>query len=102
MDLGLPDALLFRTLWDTAEMEKRAGRMEAAIAILQDLAESPNPYRARALEALARHYEHGARDCRKALELTLAALGLLETAPLRRREARLRKRIGRMERLPGT
>ncbi len=102
VDLGLTDALLFRALWDTAEMEKRAGRLEAAVAILQDLAESPNPYRGRALEALARHYEHGARDCRKALEMTMAALGLLETAPLRRREARLRKRIGRMDRLPGT
>jgi uncharacterized protein len=102
VDLGLEDGLLFRTLWDIAEMERRGGRMEAAMAVLRDLAESRNPCRGRALEALARHYEHNERDCRRALEMTLAALEQAESAPLRRREARLRKRIGRMERLPGT
>ncbi len=102
VDLGLQDELLFRTLWDIAEMEKRGGRPEAALAVLRDLAESRNPYRGRAMEALARHYERGERDYRRALEMTLAALGVSESAPLRRREARLRKRIGRMERLPGT
>src|SRR5689334_12983154 len=58
VDLGLPDALLFRTLWDIASMERRAGRFDAALAVIADLADCRNPYRARALEALAKHYEH--------------------------------------------
>ena len=102
VDLGLPDSLLFRTLWDIAEMEKRSGRLDEAMAVFGDLAQSRNPYRARALEALARHYEHGTRDYRAALEMTMAALALADSPQLRRREERLRKRIGRMERLPGT
>jgi uncharacterized protein YprB with RNaseH-like and TPR domain len=93
IDLGLPDALLFRTLWDIAAMEKRAGRVEAALAAISELAGSRNPYRGRALEELAKHYEHGERNYGMALEMTMGALALGETPQLRRREARLRKRI---------
>ena len=46
--MGLPDSLLFRTLWDIAELEKRLRRDEAAVAALADLAASPNPFRVRA------------------------------------------------------
>ena len=35
VDLGLPDELLFRTLWETAVMEKRLGRIPAALAALR-------------------------------------------------------------------
>jgi uncharacterized protein len=93
VDLGLPDALLFRTLWDIAAMERRAGRIDAALAAITELAESRNPYRARALEALAKHYEHGERNYGMALEMTRGALALGETPQLKRREDRLRKRI---------
>jgi tetratricopeptide (TPR) repeat protein len=93
VDLGLPDALLFRTLWDIAAMERRAGRADAALAAITELAESRNPYRARALEALAKHYEHGERNYGMALEMTRGALALGETPQLKRREERLRKRI---------
>jgi uncharacterized protein len=54
VDLGVPDELLFRTLWEIAVLEKRLGRMEEARATFEDLAGSRNPYRARALEALAK------------------------------------------------
>ena len=51
VELGLPDTLLFRTMWDIAAMERRAGRHDAALAIITELAESRNPYRARALRS---------------------------------------------------
>jgi uncharacterized protein len=54
VDLGLPDELLFRTLWDIAVLEKRLGRTEEARAAFEDLAGSRNPYRERALEMLAK------------------------------------------------
>src|SRR4051794_28145084 len=93
IDLGLPDSLLFRTLWDIAEIERRAGRPDAALAAVTELTESRNPYRARALEALAKHYEHRERNYAMALELTLSALAVAESAQCRRREERLRKRL---------
>src|SRR3954453_3336155 len=68
VDLGLPDALLFRTLWDIATLERRATRHDAALAVITELAECRNPYRARALEALAKHYEHRERNYAMALE----------------------------------
>jgi uncharacterized protein YprB with RNaseH-like and TPR domain len=93
VDLGLPDALLFRTLWDIAALERRAGRDDAALAVIAELAETRNPYRARALEALAKHYEHRERNFAMALELTRAALSLGASPSCRKREERLRKRL---------
>jgi uncharacterized protein YprB with RNaseH-like and TPR domain len=102
VDLGLPDALLFRTLWDIAGMERRAGRADAALQAITELAGSRNPFRAKALEALAKHYEHNERNCGMALEMTRAALAIAETPQLRRREERLRKRLesARTRKLP--
>src|SRR5512133_234620 len=40
VDLGLPDALLFRTLWEVANLERRAGRHDASLAVIAELAES--------------------------------------------------------------
>lgn len=93
VDAGLPDDLLFRTLWDLALMEKRMGREPAALERLHDLAACPNAFRCPALIELAKHYEHRARDYARAMELTLAAIELGDTAELRRREARLRRRL---------
>jgi uncharacterized protein YprB with RNaseH-like and TPR domain len=102
VDFGLPDALLFRTLWDIAAMEKRAGRAEAALAAITELAGSRNPFRARALEALAKHYEHAECNYAMALEMTRVAMSLGETPQLRRREERLRRRMegARSRKLP--
>lgn len=93
VDLGLPDDLLFRTLMDVAREEKRAGRDDAALAVLADLAGSPNPYRLHALEALAKYYEHRERNYAMALDMTRAALAIADTPALRRREERLAQRL---------
>lgn len=86
------DALLFRTLWDMAALEKKLGREPAAVAILSDLSASPNPYRLPALVELAKFYEHRERNYAMALEMTRAAIALEDSAELRRREARLLRR----------
>ena len=96
VDLGLPDQLLFKTLWDIAAIEKRLGRVEGARAGFMELTVSQNPYRARAYEELAKHYERRERDYAAALEMTRRALELEDTPLLRRREQRL---SGRLEKL---
>ena len=95
VDLGLPDDLLFRSLFDIAALERRLGREDGALAVLADLAASPNPYRLRALEELAKHYEHRERNYAMALEMTRTALGCADTPEIRRREQRLRERLAR-------
>lgn len=101
VDAGLRDDLLFRTLWDIAALEKKAGRGDAALALLTELAQSRNPFRVAALEELAKHYEHRERNYAMALEMTRAALGHGDTPELRKREARLDRRTagGRSRRL---
>jgi tetratricopeptide (TPR) repeat protein len=95
IDMGLPDSLLFKTMWDMAALEKRLGRTDAALAIVSDLAASPNPYRVRAIEELAKHYEHRERNYAMALEMTRSALEFEDTPEIRRREQRLRSRLER-------
>jgi hypothetical protein len=46
----------------------------------------------RALEELAKHYEHRGKNYSLALEMTRAALGHEDTTELRRREDRLARR----------
>ncbi|MCC7497282.1 MAG: ribonuclease H-like domain-containing protein [Bryobacterales bacterium] len=93
IDRGLRDELLFRAMWDVALMERRTGRDPAALEVFSDLAASPNPFRLQALVELAKHYEHQRRDYARALEYTRAALELEDSAGLRHREARLRRRL---------
>jgi len=95
VDKGLPDHLLFRTLWDIAALERRSGRADASLAILTDLAATRNPYRARALAELAKHYEHNERSYSMALEMTRAALALEDSVELRRREERLKLKLAK-------
>jgi uncharacterized protein len=95
VDLGLPDHLLFQTLWEAAIVEKRLGRMPAALAGFTDLAGSRNPYRVRALEEVAKYYEHSERNYMMALEVTRSALDIADTPELRQREQRLGKRVAR-------
>lgn len=95
VELGLPDELLFRTLWETAALERRYGSADAALATLLDLTVSRNAFRSRAYEELAKHAEHKLRDYERALELTRAALRLEDSPQTRRREERLVRRIGR-------
>jgi uncharacterized protein len=96
--LGLPDRLLFRTLWDIALLHRRLGRPEAARAALEDLTGSRNPYRARAFEELAKHYEHRERNLPAALNMARSARAVTDTDPLRRREQRLSARVAKLAR----
>jgi uncharacterized protein len=93
--MGLPDHVLFRTLWDIAAIERRLGRQDAALAAVTELAGTRNPFRARAFEELAKHYEHRERNYAMALEMTRSALSIAETPAARRREQRLLGRIAR-------
>jgi uncharacterized protein YprB with RNaseH-like and TPR domain len=93
VEMGLPDHLLFRTLWDIATIEKRQGRDEAAFAVISELAASRNPFRAKALEEMAKHYEHRKRNYLLALEVTRTAIEAEDSPGLRRREERLCRRI---------
>ncbi len=97
VERGLPDALLFRTLWDIAALEKKLGRYDDALSTLTDLAQSRNPWRAAALTELAKHYEHRERDYTRALQMTRDALTLESTEKLRRRAARLEARLALKE-----
>jgi len=97
-DAGMPDDLMFRTLWDLAALESKLGAEEQAVAMWNDLAAVRNPFRIPALEELAKHYEHRLKDLARALETTRAALGLIdvnhqESPALRRREERLARRM---------
>jgi len=94
VEMGLPDDLLFRTMWDIAAVEKRLGRTHAALEMVTELAGLRNPYRVRALEELAKHYEHRERNYAMALEMTRTALACEDTPEVRRREQRLKTRIG--------
>ena len=102
VEMGLPDGLLFRTLWDIAATEKRLGRADAALAAAVELAGSRNPYRVRALEELAKHYEHRERNYARALEVTRNALAIEDTPEIRRREQRLKARVDRPRPKKGT
>ena len=93
VEAGLADDLLFRTLWDIGLMEKKLGRAEAAVAIFTDLGGCRNPFRAQALEELAKHYEHKERNYAMALEFTRAALEVEATGALRHRAERLERRV---------
>jgi uncharacterized protein YprB with RNaseH-like and TPR domain len=88
----IPDELLFRALWDIAVTEKKLDR---GVAAFRELTESRNPYRVAALEELAKHHEHVEKDAGAALEFTLTALAIEESAGLRKREERLRKKASR-------
>ena len=93
VDAGLPDDLLFRTLWDIGLLEKKRGRHDPALAVFTDLAQCRNPYRVCALEELAKHYEHRERNYSMALEFTRAALEIEDAPELRHREERLKRRV---------
>ena len=94
VDLGLPDDLLFKTLWEIGRLEKKLERYEAALAVYTDLAAAKNPYRVPALEELAKYYERRERNYGMALEMTRSALAIEDSAPMRRREQRLKNAIG--------
>jgi hypothetical protein len=100
VDLGLRDDLLFKTLWEIGRLEKKLERHAAALAVYTDLAAAKNPYRAPALEELAKYYERRERNYAMALEMTCSALALEDSEPMRRRELRLRSRLAAGRKAP--
>jgi hypothetical protein len=69
------------------------GRDSEALPLLIELTGCRNPFRAAALEELAKYYEHRERNYAMALEMTRTALEIESSETLLRREARLRKRV---------
>ena len=98
IEIGLPDALLFTTLFEIGVLEKKRKNEAAALAIFTDLVASPNPCRARAYEQLAKFYEHRERNYVMALEMTIAALALDASDALRNRRSRLDRKLARAPR----
>ena len=69
---------------------KRNSNLEhAALATFTDLSLSPNPFRARAYEELAKHYEHREKNFRMALECVRAARQIEDSAARANRQRRL-------------
>ncbi len=95
LEMGLPDELLFRTMWDIALLERRMGKQDASLAMVTELTVSRNPYRAKAFAELAKHYEHREKNYAMALEMTRSALAIEDTPEIRRREERLKLRVDR-------
>jgi len=95
VEAGLPDALLFRSLWNVALLEKKLDRPQAALQVFTELAGCRNEYRGRALEELAKHYEHEESNAALALEFTEQAMRFEASAGLERRRARLTKRLSK-------
>jgi tetratricopeptide (TPR) repeat protein len=96
IDMGLPDQHLFAALYAAGLIEKKQGLMHAAIATFTDLSLSPNPFRVRAYEELAMHYEHRERSFAMAIECVRAARNIADSDALRKRHQRLEvKHAGR-------
>ncbi len=89
IDMGLADQHLFRALFDAGSLEKKLGLEHAALATFIDLSLSPNPYRVRAYEELAKHYEHREKNFPMALECVRAAREIEDTEARTNRQRRL-------------
>lgn len=102
IDLGLPDQHLFRALFDAGSLEKKLGLEHSALATFTDLSLSPNPYRVRAYDELAKHYEHREKNYPMALECVRAARALEDSEARTARQRRLETKClaaGRQTRL---
>jgi uncharacterized protein YprB with RNaseH-like and TPR domain len=99
VDLGLPDQHLFRTLFEAGAIEKKLGLEHAALATFTDLTLSPNPFRAKSYEELAKHYEHRERNFSMALECVRAARCVEDSEALTARQQRLEKKTQTAPRL---
>ena len=95
VDAGLPDGLLFCTLWQIALLEKKLDRPHAALSVFTELAGCRNDFRVAALEELAKYYEHEERNYSLALEFTRHALHYEANTALHHRRQRLEKRLSK-------
>lgn len=74
LEAGLPQAVETRALWQLAAQHKRRREHHAAVELWKQLAERDEVWSVRALEELAIHFEHRARDFNAALEYTRVAI----------------------------
>ena len=95
LDLGLPDAHLFRAMLDIGLLEKKLGNEQASVAMFSDLAASPNAFQLRGFEELAKFYEHRERNYAMALEMVRNAQALGGSPEIDRRAERLRARLAK-------
>jgi hypothetical protein len=95
VDAGLPDGILFRALWDIASLEKRLGRPDAGLQLLNELATCKNEFQVSALEELAKHYEHKEPNVALALQFTMQAILVDSSEALIRRRNRLERKLKR-------
>ena len=95
VEIGLPEALLFRILWDIAMLEKKLNRRHLALHAFTELAACRNDYRVPALEELAKFYEHQERNYVLALDFTEQALSHRITEELNQRRMRLQRRLAK-------
>ncbi len=93
MNTALSDEILFRAMWDLAQLERKLNAEAHAVAVWEDLASARNPFRVRAMEELAKHHEHRTRNRAEALRWTRAARDLEDSPDLARREARLERKL---------
>ena len=100
IDMGLPDSQLFRTLFEAGSIEKKLGLEFAAVATFTDLSLSPNAYRVKAYEELAKHYEHRERNFSMAMECVRAARDVEDSEALAAGPARLEKKGAGLPRQP--
>jgi len=100
VDKGLPDQHLFRALFEAGEIEKKLGLEHAALATFTDLTLSPNPFRTRAYEELAKYYEHREKNFSMALECARAARMLDDSEALAGRQRRLEGKCARTIKQP--
>ncbi len=90
---GLPRKDLFAALWETARLERRAGRYEQQARLLRDLARASPRHRAAAFVELAKHYEHRRKDYTRALQMTRSAQRHAPAPELCHRERRILRKL---------
>ena len=95
IDLGLPDKLLFRSLWDVASIEKKLEHPAEALRIYTELAGCRNDQRVGALEELPKSSEHDEKNYGVALEFARQALEFERTETLLKRKDRLERRLAK-------
>jgi uncharacterized protein YprB with RNaseH-like and TPR domain len=100
IDMGLADQHLFRALFEAGGLEKKLGLEHAALATFTDLSLSPNPYRVRAYEELAKHYEHREKNFPMALECAREARCLDDSPARATRQRRLETKCAKVTRQP--
>lgn len=97
----LPEEIQWEALWQAADMERRLGRTDAAVARWSELSTIRNPHQAQALEKLAMHYERREKNAALALEMARAAFAIEPSEELEKRIRRLKEKAAapRPERL---